>query len=65
MLIKHSIVAGQPAARVGCVVSGADEERMANILRQTGSAKASYACSRRLSRGTTQHTPSINPALAN
>ena len=57
-------VAGQAPARVGRVVRGAERERMpqGRSLRQAGSAKASSACSRRLSRGTTQQTRSTIPA---
>ena len=56
-------VAGQAAARVARrVVGGAHGQAWPSAARQAGSAKASSACRRRLSRGTTQQTRSQSPA---
>jgi hypothetical protein len=55
-------VAREAAAGIGRVLGGADREGWPSAARQPGSAKASSACRRRLSRGTTQQTRSQTPA---
>ena len=55
-------VALQAAARVGSVVAALTITACPSEARQAGSANASSACWRKLSRGTTQQTRSMSPA---